>query len=331
VKEKQSIRLDYEARLKEAEKYKQEQMKQKKKVLLANQDIKAGEKLTPELFTIGELPVDQVPENVIVDSEDLKGKITKIDISKNGMVLPSMLFDEGITPRDVRNAEYTMISLPTKLKKDDFIDVRINFPTGQDYIVLAKKKVKDLQNGTVWLDVNEQEILTMSSAIVDAFINDAKIYALAYVDPYMQEKPVINYPVNLKVLSLILTDPNLLRIAESELSRNARMVLEKDLAEMSAEAKQKIASARAAADQRSESNNQQPASNEMITEPTVSPPTTNQNQTIPQQPAENKPQEGTTPLPNGPSVVPSGDAPAGKKEEEIYRQSVSDSVSPEGE
>ena len=54
-----------------------------------------------------------------------------------------MLFENGVTPRDLRNQEFSYVSLPSKLKKDDVVDVRINFRTGQDYIVLGKKKVKE--------------------------------------------------------------------------------------------------------------------------------------------------------------------------------------------
>ncbi len=49
------------------------------------------------------------------------------------------------------------------MKKSDFVDVRIKFPTGQDYILLSKKKVEDLSNNRVWYHMNEKEILSMSS------------------------------------------------------------------------------------------------------------------------------------------------------------------------
>lgn len=256
-KEKNEIRADYQQKLKEAEKIKLEQMKDRKKVLLSKQDIKAGETLTTDQFMSVELLVDQVPANIIIDPKQLDGKVTKIDISKNGTVIPSMLFENGITPKDLRKTEYKEIILPSKLKKDDYVDIRINFPTGQDYIVVGKKKTEEVSNGTIWFDISEQEILSISSAIVDAYLNDAKIYALVYVDPYMQDAPKVNYPINQKVLDLILTNPNVLFDAKTILSRNARKALEGDLNTMTAEQKQKISNVRSAETQQNFTNNSQ--------------------------------------------------------------------------
>lgn len=323
-KEKAIIRADYEQKLLEAEQIKQEQSKQRKKVLVAKKNIKAGQKLTTEQFTQVELPSDQIPENIIVSPKQLDGKITKIDISKNGTVLPSMLFEEDITPDDLRNSEYTEIILPTKLTKDDFVDVRINFPTGQDYIVLGKKKVEDLLNGTVWFEVNEQEILTMSSAVVDAYLHEAKIYALSYVDPYFQDKPIVNYPVNEKVLELINSDPNIIRLAKSKLNKNDRILLERDLDSMSAEQKQKISNARSSSITQKQ-NAQNPSENKQIDEGTT------ETSITPIEPLPlNEPlpsTENSTPPQN--DNVSSGESSlTSTKELEIYKESVGNPVQP---
>ncbi|WP_145950047.1 hypothetical protein [Paenibacillus sp. Y412MC10] len=124
------------------------------------------------------------------------------------------------------------------MKKSDFVDVRIKFPTGQDYILLSKKKVEDLSNNRVWYHMDEKEILSMSSGIVDAYLNDATIYALSYVDPYMQEKAVVTYPPNAKVLDLIDSDPNIVDVAKTELERHYRQKLEADMKSMTSEERQ---------------------------------------------------------------------------------------------
>ncbi|CAH8721295.1 SAF domain-containing protein [Bacillus cereus] len=228
-KERTQIRVEYEERLQEAEVIKQKVMKQRKKVLISKRDIKAGEKLTAGHFVTAEFPIDELPKDIIDNPNIVDGKVVKIDISKNGTVIPSMLFEEGITPNDLRNQEFKLIELPSKLKKDDFLDVRVKFPTGQDYIVLSKKKVRDLVNGTVWYQMNEKEILKMSSAIVDAYLNNASIYGLSYVDPYMQKDAIVTYPANKQVLDLIEADPNIVGVAKTELERRHREKLERDL------------------------------------------------------------------------------------------------------
>ncbi|MCT1402903.1 SAF domain-containing protein [Paenibacillus sp. p3-SID867] len=206
-------------------------------VQVAAADYTAGDLLQKsDLVTIN-IPKRAVPDNVM-SANDIVGKYTKINLKKNTPITASMLFEEGITPHDLRNQEFRLIELPSKLDKDEFVDVRVKFPTGQDYIVLSKKKVKDLANGTIWYEMNEKEILTMSSAIVDAYINDASIYALSYVDPYVQDGAYVTYPANEKVLDLIESDPNIVEVAKTELERRYRQKLESDLQSMTEKQRQ---------------------------------------------------------------------------------------------
>lgn len=200
-------------------------------VTVVNRNVLAGERLLEtDLQTIS-VPVSSVPADT-ADKESIVGKYIKIPLQPNAVLTSSMLYEEGVIPNDLRMQEFRVIELPMKLQKDDFVDVRIKFPTGQDYIVLSKKKVEDLLTGTIWYEMSEKEILTMSSAIVDAYINNASIYALNYVDPYFQEKAVITYPPNAKVQDLIASDPNIVEIAQYEMERRARIKLEQDLASM---------------------------------------------------------------------------------------------------
>ncbi|BFH60128.1 SAF domain-containing protein [Paenibacillus azoreducens] len=207
-------------------------------VTVVNKDHAAGDRLREEDLQTISVPKSSVPANTL-DRQSVVGKFIKIDIQANAVITEPMVFEEGITPDDLRIQEFRMIELPLKLKKEDFVDVRIKFPTGQDYIVLSKKKVEDLLTGTVWYDMNEKEILTMSSAIVDAYINNASIYALNYVDPYMQQEAVVTYPPNPKVQDLIDSDPNIVEVAKSEMERKVRAKLEQDLKSMPEEDIQK--------------------------------------------------------------------------------------------
>ncbi len=61
------------------------------------------------------------------------------------------------------------ILLPESLETNEFVDVRILFPSGENMIVLSKKKIerfiRDETGGEkVWLKLNEKEILLLSKA-----------------------------------------------------------------------------------------------------------------------------------------------------------------------
>ncbi|EJW13868.1 SAF domain-containing protein [Paenibacillus alvei] len=204
------------------------QLDSRQNVWVLKSDVKAGEKITADKLTVLQVPKTLIPENIAAEQHAV-GKFTKFDLKRNTALLQPMLYQEGITPDDLRRQELKVIMLPLELKKDDFVDVRVVFPDGQDFIVLSKKKVKNLANGVVWYEMDESEILRMSSAIVDAYVNDAQIYALQYVDPYVQEKSTITYPANEKVLDLMRRDPNIVKTASIEMEKRLRARLEKDL------------------------------------------------------------------------------------------------------
>lgn len=198
-------------------------------VPVVNKDMQAGEKILLDQLTTVQIPKTAVPDGVVMDLQDLNGKIAKINLPAKSPVTSLMVFDDEMISNDERNQEFSLIELPLKLQKDQYVDVRVKFPSGQDYIVLTKKKVEDLSGGTVWYHMNEKEILNMSSAIVDAYVNDATIYALSYIEPGLQEKSTATYAANKEVLDLMDSDPNIVEKATSTLERTTRQNLEKSL------------------------------------------------------------------------------------------------------
>ena len=148
--------------------------------------------------------------------------VAKLDLMKNTVVTADLVVqsDEVITD-DVRREEYNMITLPVDLMTDDYIDIRIMFPNGQNFIVVSKALVEVPQNpdetyisDTIWLNLREDEILMMSSAIVEAYgVQGAKIYATKYAEPGMQAAATPNYVPNQDVLAEIQRDPNIVETA----------------------------------------------------------------------------------------------------------------------
>lgn|GEM_PF-441340 len=212
------------------------------RILVASRTVSSGTALQS-----GDVRSVEVP-NVVAGPGSLKqpdeaiGKIVKIDLEPNTPIVASMLFADKPVPRDLRVQEFNVVGLPTNLQKGQFVDVRIGFPTGEDFIVLGKKKVRELAGATVWLEMNEPEILMASSAIIDAYLNGARLYALPYVDPGMQEAAVANYPSNPKVLDLMERDPNVLEEAKTALARQLRATLDNHLKAMSDADKMRVVS-----------------------------------------------------------------------------------------
>ena len=80
-----------------------------------------------------------------------KPLVAKVDLKANTVIASSYVArSDELTTDDVRNQEYNMLVLPVDVITGDFVDVRLQLPTGQDYIVISKKKVTVPQvNGDV--------------------------------------------------------------------------------------------------------------------------------------------------------------------------------------
>ena len=124
------------------------------------------------------------------------------------------------TQDDTREQEFNMIVLPTQLQENDYIDIRLRLPSGQDYIVVSKKKVLNADEITMWIRLTEDEILTLSNAIVEAYqIDGTLLYATKYIEPGLQNAASVTYVPTRSVLQLINSNPNVIQTAKDELAK----------------------------------------------------------------------------------------------------------------
>lgn len=74
----------------------------KMRVTVLNDNHKAGDLITENDVTSLVVPVSTVPQNT-AEQADIVGKRIKIDMQKNSIITSTMLFEDGITPKDLRN------------------------------------------------------------------------------------------------------------------------------------------------------------------------------------------------------------------------------------
>lgn len=151
--------------------------------------------------------------------------VAKISMRANTVITKEMIARGANSfADDVRREEYNSFILPMDLETGDYIDLRLMLPTGQNYIVVSKKEVEiPIINGsysqdTIWMNVSEDELLIIGSAIVDAYrIDGAKLYAIKYTEAGMQQAATPTYVVSAETAALINKDPNILKKAKDEL------------------------------------------------------------------------------------------------------------------
>lgn len=208
---------------------------------VANRQIKSGETIKPEDIKTVSVSKDCIPNNMIKGASEfeeivqnpetgedniLNLKNSKINIEAGTIITTDMILDTSAEDtRNLRTVEYNMISLPTQLEDQQYIDVRIQLPNGLDYLVVSKKQITIPMIGgvpsesSIWLKLREDEILLMSNAIVESYIiPGAKLYVTAYVEPGLQDAATPTYIPSNEVIGVINRDPNIIQKAKEELS-----------------------------------------------------------------------------------------------------------------
>lgn len=190
-----------------------------KTVYMLTRDIKSGEAITASDVKSTKVVTDMTTDHIATSSNMSDATIAKVDLPKGAILSTSMITttDEKLTD-DMRVQEYNMLILPTDLAKQDYVDIRIMFPNGQDYIVVAKKRVLQSSANTIFIKMSEDEILSMSNAIVEAYrVEGSMLYATKYEDPGMQNAATPTFPVSRETLAVIEKDPNIVNEARNAL------------------------------------------------------------------------------------------------------------------
>lgn len=192
-------------------------------------DVESGKNITSEMVEEVKLSVTVVPSDAIVAKYKMEdgslqsvafpnGYKSKISLKSGTVLGTSMLYTDNLTDDTLRLVEFNMITLPSTIMVGEYIDVRLLLPSGEDYIVLTKKCIVSIKGETIGLYLTEEEILTMSGAIVDAYTtNTSNIYAIKYVEPGMQSEAKQTYVVKQKILEMMTRNPNIVAEASSAL------------------------------------------------------------------------------------------------------------------
>lgn len=209
-----------------------------KSVFVAAEDLESGESITidslvmqkvqttvdfAEIVTEDDFSFMENGEIVIKYNKDgsirEKEMIMKIDVPAGTIVTKDMIAESASEiADDLRVQEFNMIVLSSELEAGDYIDVRYSIPQGQSYIVLAKKKVLKATETSIWLELSEEEILTLNNAIVESYyLTGSMLSTYVYPHPGIQEAAEVTYPVNSYVLELIRSNPNIIDEAKNAL------------------------------------------------------------------------------------------------------------------
>lgn len=220
------VKNEYQILLEQGE---NERKRHQRDVFIASKAIVPGEIISKDNMS-SQMVYTSSPADLDIREADL-GKMALLAIPKGTHVLQVMVTEPFA--ENVREVEFGEIYLPVNISSNDYVDIRILYPNGENYIILSKKLVRNMSEDRLkhyfWL--GEEEIQLMSSAIVDAYLYDgAKLYSTKYVEASMQESSVMTYVPSLSTMELIKDNPNIITIASESLRESARKLMENRLA-----------------------------------------------------------------------------------------------------
>jgi hypothetical protein len=206
-------------------------------VYLLSKALPAGEALTKDDLTSCTVKLPRSQSILYAsDSKNLIGQYAKTALKKGQLLTADFFYsDKRLTERN-RYLELSDIRLPESVHTNNLIDIRISFPTGEDYIVLNQQRVLSLLKEDeetsvcgIALNLSEEDLLRLSSARVDENLFEGTyLYAVIYQADF-ENAAVTTYPVNPQVFTLMQWDPNIVSLFTVKKEQEKRSVLENHL------------------------------------------------------------------------------------------------------
>lgn len=205
-------------------------------LFVLTRDVTAGEELIADMIRVQRV---QSSENLSVvqsfTKEDLLGKRLKVSLTKGAVLSTDIVYEGAPVADDERWVELREIYLPQTLRENEFVDIRIAFPNGEDYLVAGRKRVyrmiRDDEGEVLALQLrfSEEELLRYQAACVDTkTYEDTRLYAVQYTGEF-QPAAQVYYPVNRAVFRLLQWDPNISELFVVEEEQERRALLETEL------------------------------------------------------------------------------------------------------
>lgn len=194
-------------------------------------EIKAGD-VVDESNVVKVLEYSSMPADLFMDSSDF-GKRALVDVDSGSQILKVFLTDREVE-NSIREISYgEIIETTANVIPGNYVDIRLRYPDGTDYIVCSKKMINVSLDGITTMDFNEEDILMMDSAIVDAYLFQGgigtKIYAAKYVEPLLQDAAIVTYVPSKAAIAEINSDPNIVKVASRYLIAEARKSKEESI------------------------------------------------------------------------------------------------------
>lgn len=156
---------------------------------------------------------------------------------ENSIVQEITSIQEGVKQKDERwngkerGVEVKGVALQQGLQEGDRIDIRIRYPDGEEYVVIAQRGCYDvvIEENTMTMWLLEEEMLRLASSMVDCEYMNGILYTVRYRRDMKQESSIVNYIPKEAVYELMKNNPNVVEKAQISLWKKYRQTLEENM------------------------------------------------------------------------------------------------------
>lgn len=186
-----------------------------------------GQEITEDMVTEQSIPSSLKTEN-FAEREQIVGTFCKIAINPGTPITKDMVMTEAISDT-TREVDITGNRWPIGLQEGDYVDVRITYPRGEDFLVLSHKRVMSITDRTLKIHMTEEEMHLYQAALVDFYLSKdygSDLYLTKYVEPGVQQDAIPYYSVPSNVAAIVLKDPNIIDKAQVNTENALRSAIE---------------------------------------------------------------------------------------------------------
>ena len=181
-----------------------------------------AEDAEPAYEEVTEIVTNTERELLMVDDtmiESVIGNYFAVSMQEGTLLMDDYVLYEKLDST-ARNYDVTFDYYPLNISVGDYVDIRITFTLGEDFIAIPHHRVErlDLENGIFTFHFTENDMAVWQSMLVDkALYPGTQIYALSYVDSNAQAVAEGFYPINTNIQDILAVDPGIISTVEEEM------------------------------------------------------------------------------------------------------------------
>lgn len=194
-------------------------------------EVKPGTQLTSDMLQSMRVPVSCTNDDFCLYMSDIvgaavttnedgekvpaSGYYAKTTIHVGTPITKSLLMAEPLQ-NSTRELDINVTHWPVGLTVGDYVDIRMTYPEGEEFIVLSHKRVNEINNQTLKIMMNENEQAIWQSALFEFYIygvsgsgKGVDLYASKYIEPGVQNPAVAFYSPSSNIMNVVRLNHNI--------------------------------------------------------------------------------------------------------------------------